>query len=100
MLLVLMLGIGITAHAAEAAGCPPAALEFPVHFDSGKDSPSDDRESRAVHVHLGCSGHCLATPAGEEPNFAGTAPVATPFASQTFWLAGEGPALTLRPPIS
>lgn len=100
MLLVLILWTGATAHAAEAAECSPAALESPVHFDSSKETPSEDRESRAVHLHLGCGGHCLATHVVQESNLAGSAAAVAVFGCQAFWLAGDGPALTLRPPIA
>lgn len=100
MLLVLMLWTGATAHAAETTECSPATLESPIHLDSSKDSPSDERESRAVHVHFGCGGHCLATRVEEAPDLAGSTAIVAVFGGQAFGLAGDGPALTLRPPIA
>lgn len=100
MLLVLMLWTGTAAHAAEAAECSPAALEISIHLDHGSNLPSDDRESRPDHLHLGCGGHYLATPAQEESHLARPAAVVAVFGGQAFWLAGDGPALTLRPPIA
>lgn len=100
LLLVLMLWTGATGHAAELVECSPATAECSIHFDSREDSRSGDQDAKAVHYHLGCSGHCVATTnEGKDLPSRSTATVMN-FDRQTSWHAGDEPALALRPPIA
>lgn len=100
LLLALMLWTGAAGHAAERIECSPATAESTLHLDGSDEPRSGERDGKSVHFHLGCSGHCLATPSENRvlpsTGMADAAPVSRP----SPWRAGDGPALTLRPPIA
>lgn len=100
LLLVLMLWTGAAGHAAERVACSPATAESSAHIGSNDDSRSDDRDGKTGHYHMGCNGNCVATPADRKALSFYGAPRVTTFDRQASWHAGDGPTLTLRPPIA
>ena len=101
MLLVLMLWTGSSAHAAEQFQCDATTSQQLLHVDGNDHAPrGESGDKDAVHHHTGCSAHCLATAAVNGNLASPHLALSQPVDRQQGWSSGDGPALTLRPPIA
>ncbi|MES2290071.1 MAG: hypothetical protein V4530_10065 [Pseudomonadota bacterium] len=97
--LVLSLGMGSVAHAAENAGCVEIAADSGSHTDGDADQ-KPDTEKGVPHHHGGCHGHHVGVP--EKPRVIILAAIEpalpSPFDASRMTRAPADPAL--RPPIA
>ena len=100
MLLLVALGLGSVAHAAEPIGCIDTAASGAAigHVDGDADQMPADGDQGYPHHHGGCHGHHIAAPvtkASAIRHFAERDVMPSP-SSRTLPNAASGPAL--RPP--
>lgn len=100
LLLLLMLWTGAAGHAAERTECPPASIEMASHVDDQQSPAPDQTDSNTLHQHFGCSGHHLAPPLIAESAILAMSSGLIQSDRQAMWHPGDGPGLTLRPPIA
>lgn len=101
LLLVLMLWTGGTADAALPASDHHVAEAATADSHRGdRPAPNEHESSDFHHHHLGDSGHQLAALSDFRALPARPPGGRSVFGRQSDWLAGDGPALTLRPPIA